>query len=208
MRYALISDIHGNMPALQAVLEDAKNKQVDGYVFLGDYSMCLPYPNEVVNAIRNLEQTYIIRGNQEDYLNNLINSDQSTWENGQLSTLYWNYKTLTDDNRDYIRTLPTEMRIADHYTDIYTFHSARKYFNDTVLSEITSGNYAISVKKNSYSYKDYIKMISKKLSNDKPLKDILSKLPDGVYAYGHNHIQMHIQLDNKLILTLDHAVYL
>lgn len=201
MRYALISDIHGNMPALQAVLEDAKNKQVDSYIFLGDYSMGLPYPNDVVNAIRNIEHTYIIRGNQEDYLNNLINSDQSTWEKGQLSTLYWNYKTLTDDNRDYLRMLPSEMKIEDYYTDIYAFHSVGEYFNDTNLTEITSGNYAISVKTNSYSPKDYIKMISKKISNDKSLKDILSKLPDGVYAYGHNHIQMHIELDNKIILN-------
>lgn len=33
MRYALISDIHGNINAFEAVLEDAKNKQVDSYYF-------------------------------------------------------------------------------------------------------------------------------------------------------------------------------
>ena len=37
MRFAIISDVHGNLPALNAVLEDAKNSRVDKFIFVGDY---------------------------------------------------------------------------------------------------------------------------------------------------------------------------
>ena len=42
MKYALISDIHGNLPALQATMADAKRRGVDCFVFLGDYIGELP----------------------------------------------------------------------------------------------------------------------------------------------------------------------
>ncbi|MCL2322126.1 MAG: hypothetical protein FWC47_08490 [Oscillospiraceae bacterium] len=51
IKYALISGIHGNLPALEAVIEDAIKNNVDQYVFLGDYCISLAYPNEVLNCI-------------------------------------------------------------------------------------------------------------------------------------------------------------
>ncbi len=79
MKYAIISDIHGNLPALNAVLEDARNHDVEAYMLVGDYYCDLPYPNEVVDTIRNLENAYVIKGNKEGYLNNLAKTDQSEW---------------------------------------------------------------------------------------------------------------------------------
>lgn len=52
MKYALISDIHGNLPALKAVINDARENKVDHFIFLGDYCIGLGYPNEVVDCIR------------------------------------------------------------------------------------------------------------------------------------------------------------
>ena len=71
MRYALISDIHGNLPALQAVINDAKNKGIDRYFFLGDYYLSVPYPNEVASVLRNFEHAFIISGNEEIHIDNL-----------------------------------------------------------------------------------------------------------------------------------------
>ena len=34
MRFAIISDIHGNLPALDAVLEDANNNNIDNFIFV------------------------------------------------------------------------------------------------------------------------------------------------------------------------------
>lgn len=52
MRYALISDIHGNLPALDAVLADiAGRSDVDGVYHLGDLVGYSPWPNEVVSRL-------------------------------------------------------------------------------------------------------------------------------------------------------------
>ena len=52
MRYALLSDIHGNLPALEAVLSDlAARDAVDGVYHLGDLVGYSPWPNEVVERL-------------------------------------------------------------------------------------------------------------------------------------------------------------
>ena len=52
MRYALISDVHGNLPALTAVLADIGRRGVDATYHLGDLVGYAPWPNEVVAALR------------------------------------------------------------------------------------------------------------------------------------------------------------
>jgi predicted phosphodiesterase len=53
MKYALISDIHGNLPALEAVLADLdEREEVDAIYHLGDLGGYAPWPNEVVALLR------------------------------------------------------------------------------------------------------------------------------------------------------------
>src|SRR5215207_7614970 len=51
MRYALISDIHANLPALQAVLADIAEHRVDATYHLGDLVGYAPWPNETVKLL-------------------------------------------------------------------------------------------------------------------------------------------------------------
>lgn len=83
MRFAVISDIHGNLPALETVLEDAGNNNVDNHIFAGDYCLSNPYPNECIQRMRDLKKKHIIRGNEEKYLENLIGKDQTKWTDGR-----------------------------------------------------------------------------------------------------------------------------
>lgn len=56
MRYALISDVHASLPALEAVLADIRHRQnVDAVFHLGDLVGYAPWPNEVVQRIRDEE---------------------------------------------------------------------------------------------------------------------------------------------------------
>lgn len=52
MRYALISDVHANLPALEAVLADIGRRDVDHVFHLGDLVGYAPWPNEVVARLR------------------------------------------------------------------------------------------------------------------------------------------------------------
>ena len=54
MRIAIISDIHGNMVALSAVLEDIKAKNVDKILCLGDVATLGPEPNAVIKMLKKL----------------------------------------------------------------------------------------------------------------------------------------------------------
>lgn len=51
MRYALISDIHANLPALSAVIADLPGRDIDGAYHLGDLVGYAPWPNEVVQLL-------------------------------------------------------------------------------------------------------------------------------------------------------------
>src|SRR3954454_22198584 len=51
MKLALISDIHANLPALDAVLRDIDRRRVDAIYHLGDLVGYAPWPNEVVARI-------------------------------------------------------------------------------------------------------------------------------------------------------------
>jgi diadenosine tetraphosphatase ApaH/serine/threonine PP2A family protein phosphatase len=61
---ALLYDVHGNLPALRAVLGDARGQGVEGFVLGGDYALFGPYPAETVAALRELDAAWI-RGNGE-----------------------------------------------------------------------------------------------------------------------------------------------
>ena len=60
----LLYDVHGNLAALEAVLEDARGQGVDVFVLGGDYALFGPQPRETLERLRALDATWI-RGNGE-----------------------------------------------------------------------------------------------------------------------------------------------
>jgi predicted phosphodiesterase len=62
---ALLYDIHGNLPALEAVLADAGDAGATRYVLGGDYALFGAWPAETVERLRRLENALWIRGNGE-----------------------------------------------------------------------------------------------------------------------------------------------
>jgi diadenosine tetraphosphatase ApaH/serine/threonine PP2A family protein phosphatase len=62
---ALLYDVHGNLPALEAVLSDAEAAGADRWVLGGDYALFGGWPAETVERLRTLPQATWIRGNGE-----------------------------------------------------------------------------------------------------------------------------------------------
>jgi predicted phosphodiesterase len=60
---AVLYDVHGNLPALEAVLEDARTAQASRFLLGGDYALFGPWPSETVAALRELAGATWIRGN-------------------------------------------------------------------------------------------------------------------------------------------------
>ena len=62
---AVLYDVHGNLPALEAVLADAERAGASRYLLGGDYALFGPWPAETVERLRALEPATWIRGNGE-----------------------------------------------------------------------------------------------------------------------------------------------
>ena len=68
MRIALISDIHGNSVALEAVLADCAALSVAHFWFIGDYAAIGPDPDAVLRRIAALPNAHFLRGNTDRYV--------------------------------------------------------------------------------------------------------------------------------------------
>jgi diadenosine tetraphosphatase ApaH/serine/threonine PP2A family protein phosphatase len=67
---AVLYDVHGNLPALEAVLADASDAGATHHVLGGDYALFGPWPAETVERLRALEKARWIRGNGERWTAN------------------------------------------------------------------------------------------------------------------------------------------
>jgi predicted phosphodiesterase len=78
MKTAFISDIHGNLSALQTVLNDLKTRQVDRIICLGDLVEGGDYDNEVVELIQ--ERKYLtIQGNHDEFNSCILKKNNQKW---------------------------------------------------------------------------------------------------------------------------------
>lgn len=68
MRVAVLSDVHGNAIALDAVLEDARERGASAWWLLGDLCAIGPQPADVLERVRALEAARVVRGNTDRYV--------------------------------------------------------------------------------------------------------------------------------------------
>jgi predicted phosphodiesterase len=108
MRIAVLADIHGNLPALEAVLADMERQGVDDVIVAGDFCD-RPHPLESVRAVQALGAC-AIRGNRENYLLAYHNLDAPDhWRTAtQWVGLRWLYERLDREALDYLASLPEE----------------------------------------------------------------------------------------------------
>jgi putative phosphoesterase len=104
VRYLIISDIHGNLEALDAVIGAMKPLGYDKVLVLGDLVGYGADPNAVIDRVRELEPFKIIRGNHDKVAAGL--EDGESFNIVARSAVQWTHDTLTPGNRDYLLSLP------------------------------------------------------------------------------------------------------
>lgn len=109
IKVSILSDIHGNCVALNEVIKDAKENNVDEFLVLGDLVNDLPFGNETLRIVKSLTDK-VLKGNKEQYL---IEYDKQhyNWENIQFRTVKFMYNELTKENLEYIKKLPHCMSV-------------------------------------------------------------------------------------------------
>ena len=112
MRYLIISDIHANLTALEAVLADAGTPGRD-YEFvwcLGDVVGYGPDPNECVERLRGMPHLCLAGNHDWAALGRL---DVRTFNTDARRAVTWTRESLTDDSLAYLEALPTTFVLGD-----------------------------------------------------------------------------------------------
>ncbi|MBN1535895.1 MAG: metallophosphoesterase family protein [Anaerolineales bacterium] len=107
MQILIISDIHANLTALQAVLSNAG--EIDSAWCLGDLLGYGPDPNECIECIRQLPNLVCLIGNHDAAVLNLIDTDAFNPEARQ--TIVWTQNALLPENETFLKSLPNKIQI-------------------------------------------------------------------------------------------------
>ena len=124
MRVAALYDIHGNLPALEAVLAEIERERVDAIVVGGDIASGPPQPREVVELVRSLPNAHCIRGNADR-----LRDREHAGEEG----LEWLLGELDEERIDWLEGLPFSVVLDD---TLYV-HSNPKD-DTTMVTELTT----------------------------------------------------------------------
>jgi putative phosphoesterase len=152
-RVAVISDIHGNGVALDAVLADWERRGGGGIVCLGDATGGGPQPNEVLTRLRALD-CEMVRGNADDWLLSGLPEHPGDANSEALEEIVaWGRERLSDDNRAFLHRLPLTLELAlAEACSLLAFHGTPRgsterllhTMPDSVLAE-RLGDHAVTV---------------------------------------------------------------
>ncbi|MDR0916261.1 MAG: metallophosphatase family protein [Oscillospiraceae bacterium] len=202
-KLALIADVHGNLPALRAVIGDAKSRGATRWLLLGDYITDFPYPNEVAELLQTLENAVIIRGNKEERYANMRGENPDWLALEQMAPARWNLRELTDANADYLFGLPDTAEFEFGGERVYATHSIREICPlASKVREVNSSRwYRDKMFEKPFSRSEYPAIANAAIDASPTVTAQISALPRGVYAFGHNHIQQHFRRGDTLLVN-------
>jgi len=175
MKIAVISDIHGNLDALEEVLKDIKQEGCDKILALGDYVMAGPEPSNTLDwFINNKENLNIemIQGNT-DYM--IANYSEGLYREltekapVMSEALKDDFKSLNQTQKDFLKNLPVQKNIEIDGVKILMVHGSPRRNNEDILP-------------------------------DTPMKDVemmIKDVQEDVILCGHTHIPCGFQTPQK-----------
>lgn len=175
MKIAVVSDIHSNIYALDAVLADIETKDVDMTVCTGDLVGYGTKPNEVIETLKE-NKILTIMGNYDDAIGNLKivcgcdYPDPKDAEKAGLS-MHFTGQTTTKENKEYLKNLPKELIFTFDNKTIRFVHGSTRLINE------------------------YLK------ENSKESDEVMSELVENILVCGHTHIPYAKHYGEKLLIN-------
>lgn len=176
-KIAIISDIHGNLESLKAVLNDIKERNVDKIICLGDIIAKGSNQHECIELIKN-NCDIVLRGNCDEYFSSDI--DLSTKPKQEVDRINWNKSKLTKENGKYLSNLPYCYEFYMSGRLVRLFHATPEKINDFV------GN----IDNIDRLYKLFL-----------PSKNTISNQMADVVIYGHIHTPFIQRIYNRTIIN-------
>ena len=116
MRYAIFGDVHANLEALQAVLEDARAHEVTHYVCLGDLVGYNADPVACLELVRSMECP-IVKGNHDEQACEV--TDLSYFNPLAARAIQWTRDQLTDEHKEWLKALKFS-RLVRNFTIVHS----------------------------------------------------------------------------------------
>ncbi len=137
MKIAVLGDAHGNLPALEAVLEHAHARGAQTIWYVGDFVGYGPFPDEVVQLLRkeaavNLVGNYDLKalasGKKKARLKQPKNPDKRF-------AFEWAYKQLSKDSRKYLASLPHQVHLEESLWHILLVHGSPEDISEALTPD-------------------------------------------------------------------------
>ena len=139
MKIAVISDIHANLHALEAVWRDLESRNHDLVYCLGDLVGYGAFPNEVVAFIREREIPTVM-GNYDEGVGFDLHDCGCVYRNPEESklgyqSLLWTRKKTTHENKLFLQSLPLQIRLEDQRPTLLLVHGSPRKINEYLYED-------------------------------------------------------------------------
>ena len=139
MRYAIFGDIHGNLEALEVVLDKMVTEKPDKYICIGDLVGYGANPGECIDKIRELNPI-LVAGNHDYAASGLLNVD--FFNTYAYKSIEWTKKQLSTEQRDFLR----KMKLVEKIDNITIVHATP---HSPEMFEYMENNYDVQLALNS-----------------------------------------------------------
>lgn len=140
MKIAIISDIHANYQALEAVINDINTEKCDRIFCLGDLAMAGPEPNKVIDFVKQQSNWEIIQGNTDKLI---AEYTEKTYEDVKAmypmmaNALADDVKIISNENKEYLKNLPPQKEIELNGVKILLVHGSPRKNNENIFPNMS-----------------------------------------------------------------------
>lgn len=139
MKVAIISDIHANYQALEAVMEDVKSHGCEKILCLGDLALAGPQPRMVIDFIRKQDNWTVIQGNTDKLIGDFSPQILEELKNKfpvMAHALVDDISILEEDKKDYLKNLPPQMNLEIEGVKVLLVHGSPRRNNEDIMPEM------------------------------------------------------------------------
>lgn len=200
MLYAVIADIHGNYPALRAVLEDAREAGAQQYLLLGDFLTDWPFTREVLETLASLGNAVFVSGNREWYLDFLHPAHR---HREQFAALFLTREAMGERALSWVRSLPKSTRLStpDGVGSLFLEHIPPVGVGESGGKSPASGELDERFPTRDASHQEVAQYVRESFLKLPHLPEVLQRVNAPVYLHGHSHLQYAVEVGGTLFLN-------
>jgi len=139
MKIAVLSDIHGNLLALESVMDDIQARGCEKILFLGDYALAGPEPGDTVNfcmSLSNHDNVEMIQGNTDEmiaYYSDEIYEKVAKNAPIMANALKEEANNLSKNQLEFLKGLPTQKSLTIDGVKILMVHGSPRRNNEDIM---------------------------------------------------------------------------